>query len=82
MNGGKLVAISQASSSDYGKGIYGDLTVNGGSVEVNSSVGIAVSGNITAGAGVTLQDSNDKSDEASWNTISGTSSTKKYIRTK
>lgn len=82
VNGGKLVAISQASSSDYGKGIYGDLTVNGGSVEVNSSVGRAVSGNITAGAGVTLEDSNDKSDETSWNPISGTSSTKKYIRTK
>ena len=78
MNGGKLVAISQASSSDYGKGIYGNLTVNGGSVEVNSSVGTAVFGTITAGAGV-LEESDDNS---TWTTITGTSSTKKYIRTK
>ena len=78
VNGGKLVAISQASSSDYGKGIYGNLTVNGGSVEVNSSVGTAVFGTITAGAGV-LEESDDNS---TWTTITGTSSTKKYIRTK
>lgn len=82
MNGGKLVAISRGSNSTGSKGIYGNLTVNGGSVEVNSSVDKAVSGNITAGAGVTLQESDDKSDETSWNPISGTSSTKHYIRTK
>ena len=82
MNGGKLVAISRGSNSTGSKGIYGNLTVNGGSVEVNSSVDKAVSGTITAGAGVTLQESDDKSDENSWTTITGTSSTKLYIRTK
>ena len=82
VNGGKLVAISRGSSSTGSKGIYGNLTVNGGSVEVNSSVDKAVSGTITAGAGVTLQESDDKSDETSWATITGTSSTKHYIRTK
>ena len=78
VNGGKLVAISRGSSSTGGQGIYGDLTVNGGSVEVNYSNGKAVSGSITAGAGV-LEESDD---ETSWTTITGTSSTKHYIRTK
>lgn len=80
---GKLTVTSVNSSNTNAKAISGNLTVTGGTVSLyggpNAGQDQAVSGNITAGAGVTLEESNDAT---SWAPISSTSSTKMYIRTK
>ena len=75
--GGSLEAVGYYAYNGH-NAIDGTLTVMGGSVSVYDSSGSAVSGTITAGAGV-LEESDDNS---TWTTITGTSSTKKYIRTK
>lgn len=79
--GGSLEAVGYYAYSGH-NAIKGNLTVMGGSVSVYDSSGSAVSGNITAGAGVTLEESDDATDATSWAPISSTSSTKMYIRTK
>ena len=83
INDGKLTVTSVKSSYTNANAIYGNLTVNGGTVSLyggpNAGQDNAVTGTITAGAGVTLEESDDAT---SWTTISGTSSNKMYIRTK
>lgn len=89
VNGGSLVAISQR-NGDGSAGIYGNLTVNGGSVEVkdvdkttgeiDSYSRAAVSGTITVGAGVSLQGKNH--DDTRWNDITDNTNTYQHIRTK
>ena len=79
--GGSLEAVGYYAYNGH-NAIRGNLTVMGGSVSVYDSSGPAVSGNITAGAGVTLEESDDATDATSWAPISSTSSTMKYIRTK
>ena len=83
INDGKLTVTSVKSSSTNANAINGNLTVNGGTVSLyggpNAEQDKAVKGTITAGAGVTLEESDDAT---SWTTISSTSSAKKYIRTK
>ena len=88
VNGGSLVAISQRNNVNSA-GIYGNLTVNGGSVEVkdvNKTTGeisgasrAAVSGTITVGAGVSLQGKNHDTD---WADITDNTNAYKHIRTK
>lgn len=88
VNGGSLVAISQRNNLNSA-GIYGNLTVNGGSVEVkdvNKTTGeisgdsrAAVSGTITVGAGVSLQGKNHDTD---WADITDNTNAYKHIRTK
>jgi len=78
-----LTVRSVRNSSTNAKAIYGSLTVNGGTVSLyggpNAGQDQAVTGTITAGAGVTLEESDDAT---SWAPISSTSSTKMYIHTK
>ena len=88
VNGGSLVAISQRNYVDS-DGIWGNLTVNGGSVEVkdvNKTTGgisgdsrAAVSGTITVGAGVSLQ---GKNHNTGWADITDNTNTYQHIRTK
>ena len=90
VNGGKLVAISQR-NGDGSAGIYGNLTVNGGSVEVkdvNKTTGeisgdsrAAVSGTITVCTGVSMEGKRYDSD---WADITDNSADpkKQHIRTK
>ena len=87
INDGKLTVTSVKSGSyTNAKAIKGSLTVNGGTVSLyggpNAGQDQAVTGTITAGAGVTLEESDDATDATSWAPISSTSSTKMYIRTK
>lgn len=83
--GGKLTVTSVKTSYCNAYAINGNLTVNGGTVSLyggpsagNDMAVKSGDGTITAGAGV-LEESDD---ETSWTTITGTSSTKHYIRTK
>lgn len=88
VNGGSLVAISQQNYVNSA-GIWGNLTVNGGSVEVkdvNKTTGeisgdsrAAVSGTITVGAGVSLQ---GKNHNTGWEDITDNTNTYQHIRTK
>ncbi len=82
IHGGKLTVTSVKSYGPNAYAISGNLTVAGGTVSLyggpTAGQDQAVSGSITAGAGV-LEESDD---ETSWTTITSTSSTKHYIRTK
>ena len=88
VNGGKLVAIGKKHSSNYSNGIYGNLTVNGGSVEVkdvyyesgevDASCRAAVSGTITLGTGVSMEGKKWNTD---WTDITDNSNGYQHIRT-
>ena len=89
VNGGKLVAIGKKHSSNNSKGIWGNLTVYGGSVEVkdvyyepgevDASCGPAVTGTITLGTGVSMEGKNWNTD---WTDITDNSNGYQHIRTK